>query len=92
MKKRDLFEEDYGEKVRVMTTISTTMPTESGEVFDLPMCIEGTFLEFDDEKILLLSPSEKAIKIHRKHIVCIETIDSFEDDRQEPRPDKKDTH
>lgn len=91
VKKRKYLLADFiSERVNVMLTSKNAVMLDSGEIAEVPMIIEGIFIDYDDEFILLGFEGVDAPElVDRRRIVSIKLGDRFSEVMADPSKPKK---
>ncbi len=92
MKKPSLLKEFLSERVNILTNVLQTVQMDNGELAEMPLILEGIFIDFDNDWVLLAAdegvPPEL---VARKEIVSIRIVDLLAEATQSiESPQKKD--
>lgn len=80
-----LLQEFLSELVAVTTTINNAVMTETGDMAEIPVVLEGTLLDFDEDYLLIGGhPGESPKLISRSHVLAVEVVDQFEEVMRDP--------
>ena len=89
--KTSLLTQFLQETVSITLDSKTAIQLDTGEVVDVQTITDGTFLDFDDEFVLIGQEGKDSVElINRKLILSVRLLDLNEIVSNEPRPPKGD--
>ena len=72
---RELLDDFIGEEVSIITDMRSVVQTENGEMAEIPYVIEGNFLDYDGEYLLVGSDEDAAPElINKARIISVKLI------------------
>lgn len=89
-RRRYLLTDLVSETVSIMLTSKNAVLLDNGEVAEVPVVLEGIFIDFDDDFLLLgYDGAEAPELVDRRRIVTIKIADKFSEVMTDPSKPKK---